>query len=144
MYYPIMKKWMLLWAVISVFNSANGQKNFIYPTAVKDTTKDIYFGELVSDPYQWMEDSTDPRLLTWLGEEEAFTMKISKRQAQKWDLRAQLATMYNDVWRNKTKAYTERDEKFMSKYSFEKNQRTTENPETCFLKGMIKVLMDCS
>lgn len=130
MYYPIMKKWMLLWAVISVFNSANGQKNFIYPTAVKDTTKDIYFGELVSDPYQWMEDSTDPRLLTWLGEEEAFTMKISKRQAQKWDLRAQLATMYNDVWRNKTKAYTERDEKFMSKYSFEKkstNDRKSRN-----------------
>lgn len=114
-----MKKLVILTVVLGVFNPAIGQKSFDYPAAPKDTITNNYFGDKVDDPYQWMENPGDPRLVTWLADQQAFTTKISHQQTRKWDLRAQLVSMDNDLDRDKTNSYRERNKKFTSKYEFE-------------------------
>lgn len=123
-----MKKLIILGAIIGLISSAFGQREFNYPPATKDTTTNIYFGDKISDPYQWMEDPNDPRLLTWLKEQQAFTKKIANKQTRKWELRAQLSSMYNKVEREQTKSYKERDQKFTSKYDFD--EKSTNNSKT--------------
>lgn len=116
-----MKKIFILSALVVLSNSVNSQKQFKYPSSPKDATTNIYFSDTVSDPYQWMEDPNDPRLLTWMEEQEAFTNKVSNNQTRKWDLRAQIAAMYNDVTREKTDNYEEREKKLTRKYDFDEN-----------------------
>ena len=114
-----MKKIIILGAIIGSLNSSFGQKEYNYPSTPKDSTTNIYFGDEVSDPYQWMEDPADSRLLTWLEEQQAVTKKISNRQTRIRDLRAQLVSMYNNVNRDKTDSYKKRKKKFTSKYDFD-------------------------
>ena len=114
-----MKKIIILGIILGFFNAVFGQKAFNYPSTPKDTTTNIYFGDEVNDPYQWMENPTDPRLTTWLEEQESFTDKISHKQTRQRELRAQLVAMYNEVNRDKTYGYKHRIKKFTEKYEFE-------------------------
>ena len=128
-----MKRIIILSAAIVLFNSAYSQKEFKYPSAPKDTTTNIYFNDIVSDPYQWMENPTDPRLVKWLEEQEAFANKISHRQTRIWELRDQIASVYNDVTRTKTNSYKERNKKFTNKYNFdEKVNNYNKSPDLLF------------
>jgi prolyl oligopeptidase len=114
-----MKRVTLLALLFGLLNLAHGQKEFSYPLTFSDTTADTYFGDRISDPYRWMENPSDPRLLTWLEEQQNFTKKVSNGQTRKWELRAQLASMYHDVNRDKISSYRERNKKFTNKYDFE-------------------------
>jgi prolyl oligopeptidase len=114
-----MKRIIILTAFLGVLNAVFCQKQYIYPSAAQDTTTNTYFGYVVHDPYQWMESGTDPRLVTWLEAEQDFTNKIASRQTHKWDLRAQIVSMYHDVDRDKTKNFAKRNEQFTSKYDFD-------------------------
>ena len=114
-----MKEIFLTSSILISTYSVFSQKEFDYPLAPKDSTTDIYFDEEVKDPFQWMENPADPRLVVWLDEQQAFTKKISKKQTHLWDLRAQLVSMYHDVNRDKTSSFQERNQKFTSKYEFD-------------------------
>lgn len=114
-----MKRVTLLALLFGLLNLAHGQKEFSYPLTFSDTTADTYFGDRISDPNRWMENPSDPRLLTWLEEQQNFTKKVSNGQTRKWELRAQLASMYHDVNRDKISSYRERNKKFTNKYDFE-------------------------
>ncbi len=45
------------------------------PTAAEDT-KETNHGVVVSDPYQWLEDSANPRTRSWIQEEQEYTASL--------------------------------------------------------------------
>ncbi len=112
------KKIISFTIIILLLNNIYGQKKYNYPIATADTIVDNYFGTKIIDPYRWMENPNDPRLVVWLSEQEKFCTMVAKKQTRVWELRSQIASMYNDVYRKKTSNYKIRDEKFTSKYDF--------------------------
>ncbi|MFD0975260.1 prolyl oligopeptidase family serine peptidase [Salinimicrobium gaetbulicola] len=107
---------LLIFMVIGMY--AHAQKTYEYPDAPKESVFDTYFEETVPDPYQWMENPADPRLKSWLAEQEKLTHKQTKRQTHIWDLRAQIYAMFRGVRREKTDDFVERDPKLQNKYDF--------------------------
>ena len=47
-----------------------GQKKINYPTVEKANIYNIYHGDSIYDPYQWMENLEDPRLKDWLKDQK--------------------------------------------------------------------------
>ena len=123
-----MKKLIVLFLVSSMVSSVFGQKKNRYPITEKVPKIDTYFEDEISDPYQWMESSTDPKLVEWLKAQDAFTKKIANKQTRLWDLRAQLVSMYQDVNREIKNGYQERNKKFRKKYEFD--ERTVNNTKS--------------
>ncbi|WP_300434045.1 prolyl oligopeptidase family serine peptidase [Christiangramia sp.] len=95
---------------------------------------DTYFGEVIEDPYQWMEDSNDPQLKDWLDEQAKLTKRQSRRQTHYWDLRAQIAAMYR-IRREKTEDHVELDPKFENKF----NTKIDWNPYTGSMDFLYKL-----
>lgn len=97
----------------------HSQKAQEYPVTPKDSISDVYFGEEIDDPYQWMENPSDPRLNAWLSNQAKIIDHETKRQTHIWDLRAQIASMHYGVRRKKTDDYKERNSKLEDKYEFD-------------------------
>lgn len=114
-----MKKLLLLFEIIIYALSSYAQKSYEYPKAPKDSIVDSYFDYQINDPYQWMENPDDPRLEVWLNAQKAITKKQANQQTRYWDLRRQIASMYNDVNESVKDDYIETDAKLLSKYVFE-------------------------
>jgi len=72
------------------------QKAYEYPKADIESTFNVYFGDTIYDPYQWMENPNDPRLNKWLEEQKSFTKKFDKQQTRRSTLRAQIGSIYFD------------------------------------------------
>jgi prolyl oligopeptidase len=106
---------------ILIVHFSFGQKSHKYPIAPKDSTSDVYFEEIIADPYQWMEDPSDPRLSSWLEEQAAITKKQSNKQTRVWELRQQIATMFTETKRSITDDYEKRTVASLSKYVFKTN-----------------------
>ena len=113
-----MNRLFFLTAFLLVCNIAFSQKEYSYPIASKDTIFDVYFKDSINDPYQWMENPADPRLLEWLDKEEMIKEKISNRQTRKTELLQQMSSIYTGVSSNRTKGYRERNDKSKAKYVF--------------------------
>ncbi|MBN1651180.1 MAG: S9 family peptidase [Bacteroidales bacterium] len=96
------------------------QKSYKYPITPKDSIVDMYFNEQIYDPYQWMENPNDPRLGDWLDAQNAITKKQANQQTRYWELRKQIASMYNDVNESTMDDYIKTDAKLLNKYVFEK------------------------
>ncbi|REG87390.1 prolyl oligopeptidase family serine peptidase [Winogradskyella sediminis] len=94
------------------------QKTFNYPETPKDTFVDVYFNDNVEDPYQWMENSNDPRLAEWLASQKKLTNKQHKKYVSMWTLRSQLSTMYNKTKAKNKKTYQKKADSLKSKYQF--------------------------
>jgi prolyl oligopeptidase len=109
-------------------NILNAQKTYEYPVAPKDSTKNVYFDSTIYDPYQWMENPTDPRLLTWLETQKKITTKQGHKQTNKDVLHAQLSSMYHDLKLERNEEYVKKETKTQNKYEFEytpsENDRT--------------------
>lgn len=99
--------------------SAFSQKTYSYPAAPRDSITNEYFGDVISDPYQWMENPEDVRLKNWIEEQGKLTKKQTSKNTHVWDLRAQLVSMYHDVKEKNTDSYIEEKEGNLSKYLFE-------------------------
>lgn len=112
-----MKKILLIIIVINALGSF-AQKNYVYPIAPNDSIVNEYFDTKISDPYQWMENPDDPRLLVWINSQKALTQKQSNKQTRVWDLRAQIASIYNDVKTDTADNFKKTDSKLKSKYVF--------------------------
>ncbi len=101
------------------FSAVIAQKRYKYPITPKDSVVNIYFKTPVSDPYQWMENPNDPRLEEWLEAERKITNKEANSHTKEWTLRAQLATLYNDIENEKLEGYVEKDPSKIAKYEFD-------------------------
>lgn len=97
--------------------SSIAQKTYEYPLALKDSTFNTYFDEVIADPYQWMENADDPRLEEWLDDQQRIIKRESRQQKHFYDLRAQLVNMFR-VRREKTDDYVASENKKKKKYDF--------------------------
>ena len=97
---------------------AKAQKVYHYPVAPKDSVVDIYFDTSISDPYQWMENPDDPRLKEWVESQMKITKRQKNKQVKASTLRAQIASLYRNVRRERASGYVKSDDKTKSKYVF--------------------------
>ncbi len=91
--------------------NANSQKKYKYPIAPKDSTFDYYFSDTIYDPYQWMENPSDPRLNDWFEKQKRIIDKQENKQTQIWTLRSRIATIYTEIESEKIEGYVEKDKK---------------------------------
>ena len=105
--------------ILSIHFSLQAQKEYDYPQTSKDSIYNTYFDTAIYDPYQWMENPNDPRLAEWLKGQEKINNKQSRKQARKTTLRAQLASMYNDVKKSTIDQNITKEKRKISKYEFD-------------------------
>lgn len=96
----------------------NAQKKFKYPIASKDSIIDVYFNEEIEDPYQWMENPDDPRLIDWLKSQKRIAEKQKNKFGEMWTLRRQISTMYYGTRVEKKESYKEKADSLKTKYQF--------------------------
>ncbi len=51
------------------------KSGFDYPKTERKVVKDNYFGTVVEDPYRWLENSKDPKVVKWTEAQNEFTTK---------------------------------------------------------------------
>ena len=101
------------------FVSSYAQKVYKYPSPPKDTAIDVYFETSINDPYQWMENPNDPRLSEWLESQAKISKKEGNKHKKVLTLRAQIASLYNDVKQKRMEGYVEKSGNPKSKYEFD-------------------------
>ena len=87
-------RYFLILILVFLFTDSISQKKFTYPGATKESTFNIYHGDTIYDPYQWMENPEDPRLIDWLKDQKKITDKMEYKLGGKSDLAAQLYSMF--------------------------------------------------
>ena len=111
------------------------QKQYNYPKPSKDSIVDYYFNTPVNDPYQWMENPVDPRLIEWLEIQKKITKKQTNKNTRVWTLRGQLASMFRDVREEKRDDYVENKNKKRREYVFSyKYSRYDRAPDLLYKK----------
>ena len=60
-------------------DSAPADSKIVYPTTVKGTQTDDYFGTVVADPYRWLEDDNAAETKDWVARENVVTQAWLKR-----------------------------------------------------------------
>jgi len=68
---------------------AQGQ-SFNYPIAPMDSTRDVYFGQTVYDPYRWLETDSSSATRQWVDDEMGYTEKYLRKLKNKYSLDDQL------------------------------------------------------
>ncbi len=92
--------------LLFTFLFTNAQKTYKYPEVTKDSTTNVYFNDTVEDPYQWMENPEDPRLIDWLKSQKRFTEKQGNKYGQLLRLKNQMSSMYYDTRVKIKESYT--------------------------------------
>ncbi|UII22361.1 alpha/beta fold hydrolase [Fulvivirga ligni] len=94
-------------------------QNLKYPEAPKENITNAYFGEKVVDPYQWMENPSDPRLESWLVDQKGLTRKYENRRVNSFVFQDQISrvgrTRYDDF--NLTANNTDKKYYFKTQFS---------------------------
>ncbi|NOX86874.1 MAG: S9 family peptidase [Chlorobi bacterium] len=88
-----MHKFLFPFFAVFLSGMLHAQTTYEYPRAPKDTVTDTYFGVRISDPYQWMENPEDPRLATWLEEENKLTKKENHKHKHLMALEDQISDL---------------------------------------------------
>ncbi len=104
-------------------NMSSAQKVNKYPIAPKDSTVNVYFSTVISDPYQWMEDPNDSRLSDWLAEQKKITRRHGSQQVKKHVLSEQIGTMYQYVERRNNENLIPKSKANNNNYEFKFESR---------------------
>lgn len=67
---------------------------YIYPETKKVEVKDTFFGEVVEDPYRWLENDQDPEVAKWVEAQN----KLTFSHLDTIPFRSQLRDMLEKVW----------------------------------------------
>lgn len=115
----------------------HAQKKFKYPVASKDSITNIYYKDKIEDPYQWMENPHDPRLIDWLKSQKKFTERQGNKYGQLLRLRNQMVSMQNDTRVKIKESYNKRADSLRSKYQFKyKRKSSKRSPDLIYrLRG---------
>jgi prolyl oligopeptidase len=65
-----------------------------YPLTRKGDDADDYHGELVPDPYRWLEDTNSPETAAWIAEQNEVTESFLARVATREELREALSELW--------------------------------------------------
>jgi len=112
-----MRKYLLTILVVLNLCNTYAQKTYSYPETPRDSVTDTYFDTLINDPYQWMENPEDSRLVEWLESQEKIKNKHANRNLKMLKLRSQISAMYYGVRAKDIEGYVEKN-KTKSKYQF--------------------------
>jgi prolyl oligopeptidase len=77
-------------------NTTKGEKmNFNYPPTVKEDISDDFFGELVRDPYRWLENDTAKATTDWVAEQNKVSFEYLENIPSRAGFRARLEELWN-------------------------------------------------
>ncbi|HEX6879267.1 MAG TPA: prolyl oligopeptidase family serine peptidase [Terriglobales bacterium] len=65
------------------------------PSSAAEDTKETIHGVVVSDPYQWLEDSASPRTRQWIKEQQQYTDSLLRRRPELPGLRKDVFAFTN-------------------------------------------------
>jgi prolyl oligopeptidase len=85
----------LLFFFLMAFNMAISPQTLKYPKTNKDNVKDDYFGNIVSDPYRWLEDDTAKAVSEWVKEENKVTVNYLNRISFRDKIKERLEKLWN-------------------------------------------------
>jgi len=68
---------------------------FEYPAAPRGTTVDVIHGRRVPDPYRWMEDPADPRLMPWVREQQALMASVMDHASERSAYQRRLTELWD-------------------------------------------------
>jgi prolyl oligopeptidase len=66
---------------------------FSYPSTKTDAVADDYHGELIADPYRWLETTTDAATVTWIAAQNEMTERVLSQVADRAGPAAWLAEL---------------------------------------------------
>lgn len=115
-----MKKIYLSFVLLFNLNLIIAQPTYIYPPALKDSSRvDKYFETTIRDPYQWMEDPSDPRLIEWLELQKKISKNIGSKKTKFTSIRKEVSKLYWDIYEYQSDDYTAYKNLKKSKYEFD-------------------------
>jgi prolyl oligopeptidase len=89
-------KYLLCWAVSTAFFIMNtSQAQLQYPATRKAEQRDTFFGNIVEDPYRWLEDDNSAETKTWVEQQNAVTQNYISTIPMRSKIKAQLEKMWN-------------------------------------------------
>lgn len=66
-----------------------------YPITAKVSQTDTYFGTKVDDPYRWLEDDTESKVLEWVDQQNALTDRYLEQIPYIGAIKSRLEKLYN-------------------------------------------------
>jgi prolyl oligopeptidase len=66
-----------------------------YPATRRDDVTDDYHGDLVADPYRWLEDTADPQTQAWIAAQNELTESVLAAVPSRPQITAQLTSAWN-------------------------------------------------
>jgi prolyl oligopeptidase len=66
-----------------------------YPSAHRSDVVDDHFGQLVADPYRWLEDPDDPATKAWIEAENALTESVLAAAPERHRIRARITELWD-------------------------------------------------
>ena len=73
--------------------SATNKQSIDYPATKKETTKDVYFGAEVADPYQWLENDHAEGTIAWVKAQNETTRVYLESLPYRAEIRQQLTDL---------------------------------------------------
>jgi prolyl oligopeptidase len=73
---------------------AASKASFAYPETEQSPTSDVVFGVTVDDPYRWLEDAKNPRVLSWMADQDKLTRSTLAALPTQEPLRARLKELF--------------------------------------------------
>jgi len=82
---------------IAFMSSCKEEKtcSYLYPTAAKVDTVDVYFGHQVADPYRWLEDDNSEQTAEWVKAENKITFDYLSKIPFREELKKKLTKIWN-------------------------------------------------
>ncbi len=90
-----MKYNLLCVGILLLMNELSAQ--VVYPETKKIHHQDMYFGHVVDDPYQWLEDDNSEETHAWVIQENKVTQKYLSQIKYRDQLKSRLTELYNYV-----------------------------------------------
>ena len=79
--------------LIILFGCNTELEKMKYPDTKKEAIEERLFGELIEDPYRWLEDFTDESVISWVEKQNNFTNKFLENEFQK-----RIKKDLKDIW----------------------------------------------
>ncbi len=70
----------LIFCAAAVFVGASAPQTLSYPRTPTQSVMDIYFGHKVADPYRWLENPKDPKVIAWAAAQTRLALQYIQAQ----------------------------------------------------------------
>jgi prolyl oligopeptidase len=81
--------------ILVMINLSTTAQKMQYPITKKEDVKDNYFGNIISDPYRWLEDDTSAATAAWVADQNNVTNNYLKNIPYKDQVKKDLTRMWN-------------------------------------------------